>query len=96
MSRCTVNKTLSLPYRSSLTHRRGYSRLLGKMLSFHVCNIISSVDSIGESRVFVTRMPDVNRTSTRNVALNPEECFLVHLLQARQKYTNTSYSIKNE
>ena len=58
-------------------------------------NIISSVDSIGESRVFVPRMPNVNSTSTKNVALNPEEFFLAHLLAARQKYTNTSYSIKN-
>jgi hypothetical protein len=44
-----------LPYRSSLTHRLVYSRLIGKMLSFYVRNIISSVDSIGESRVFVPR-----------------------------------------
>jgi len=88
-------QNIKFTYRISLTYRQGYSRLTVKMLSFHVCNIISSVDSIGESRVFVPRMPNVNSTSTKNVALNPEECFLACLLQASQKYTNTSYCSKN-
>jgi len=84
-------QNIKFAYRISLTHRQGYSRLTGKMLSIHTCNIISSVDSIGESRVFVPRMPNVNSTSAKN----PEECFLACLLPASQKYTDTSYSFKN-
>jgi hypothetical protein len=64
------------------------------MLSFQVRNIINSVGSIGESCVFVPRMPNVNTTSTRIVALNPEEYFLVHLFQARQKYTTRLTSLR--
>ena len=88
-------QNIKFTYRRSLTHRQDYSRLTRKILSFCMCNIISSVDSIGESRIFVPRMPNVKSTSRKNVALNPEECFLACLLPASQKYTNTSYSIKN-
>ena len=58
-------QNIKFTYRRSLTHRQDYSRLTRKILSFCMCNIISSVDSIGESRIFVPRMPNVKSTSRK-------------------------------